>query len=63
MSKYSREEAKELIEKEGGEVLSAVNKKTTMVIAGENAGSKLKKAEELGVNIIGEEEFEKILFS
>ncbi len=61
LNTYSREEAKELIEKEGGEVLAAVNKKTTLVVAGENAGSKLKKAEQLGIGVIDEEEFLKRL--
>lgn len=59
--KYSRENAKELIEKFGGRVNSSVSSKTNYVIAGENAGSKLKKAEELGVKIIDENEFENLL--
>lgn len=59
--KYSRENAKELIEKFGGRVNSSVSSKTNYVIAGENAGSKLKKAEELGVKILDENEFENLL--
>ena len=52
----SREEAKELIEKAGGKVAGSVSKKTTFVVAGEDAGSKLAKARELGIPILNEEE-------
>ena len=61
LSKYTRDEAGEIIKKQGGKVSSSVSKKTTMVLAGENAGSKLTKANELGVPVITEEEFEKML--
>lgn len=56
-----RKEAAELIETQGGKVSGSVSKKTTMVLAGENAGSKLTKAQELGIPIISEEEFFKML--
>ena len=46
-----------LREENGGEVMSSVSKLTTIVLAGEEAGSKLTKAQELGVQIITEEEF------
>lgn len=54
---YSRQDAGELIEKNGGQTTSSVSKKTDYVLAGENAGSKLEKAKALGVKIITEEEF------
>ena len=56
-----REEAKDLIMKYGGKVSSGVSKKTDYLLAGEKAGSKLDKAVELGVEIIDEEEFRKML--
>ncbi|MBE5756882.1 MAG: NAD-dependent DNA ligase LigA [Clostridiales bacterium] len=54
---FKRDEAGKIIENLGGEVLSSVSKNTTMVLAGENAGSKLDKARKLGVKIIDEETF------
>ncbi len=57
----SRNEASEKIENFGGKTSSSVSKKTDFVLAGEDAGSKLKKAQELGINIISEEEFLKML--
>lgn len=51
-----RKEAAALIEQQGGKVSGSVSKKTTMVLAGENAGSKLTKAQELGIQVISEEE-------
>ena len=52
----SRSEAKALIEAAGGKVSSSVSKKTAYVVAGEEAGSKLDKANELGIAVIGEQE-------
>ncbi|HYC83348.1 MAG TPA: NAD-dependent DNA ligase LigA [Candidatus Paceibacterota bacterium] len=57
----SRDEAKELVRANGGEVSSSVSKKTDYVLAGEEAGSKLDKAKELGVEIIDEEAFFKLI--
>ncbi len=54
---YTRAEAGALIEKYGGKVSSSVSKKTDYVLAGEEAGSKLKKAQDLGVTILTEAEF------
>ncbi len=49
------------IEKLGGKVSSSVSKKTSIVLAGENAGSKLKKANDLGIKVISEAEFEEMI--
>ena len=61
LEKYTRDEAAEIIEKFGGKTSSSVSKKTTYLLAGEDAGSKLKKAQELGVKIITEIEFDKMI--
>lgn len=61
LSKYSRDEASDIIEKLGGKTSSSVSKKTSYVLAGEDAGSKLTKAQSLGVTVITEEEFEEMI--
>ncbi len=61
LSKLSREEAEEKISNFGGKPTSSVSKKTDFVLVGENPGSKLTKAQSLGVKIITENEFEKLL--
>ena len=57
LTRFTREEAGEMIEQRGGKAASSVSKKTTYVVAGENAGSKLKKAQELNIPVLSEEEF------
>jgi DNA ligase (NAD+) len=57
LSRWSRQEAEELVEKAGGRTSGSVSKKTDYVLAGENAGSKLEKAEKLGVEVIDEATF------
>lgn len=58
---YKRGEATKLIEDNGGEVASSVSKNVGLVLAGEDAGSKLEKAQKLGIRIIDEEEFKRML--
>jgi DNA ligase (NAD+) len=60
LSRYSREEAKKLIEDAGGRVSGSVSKKTDYVVAGSDAGSKLDKAKEFNVPVIEEEEMERL---
>ncbi len=61
LSRFTRDEASAIIESFGGKASSSVSKKTAYVLAGENAGSKLTKAESLGIKIISEEEFETMI--
>ena len=61
LEEFTRKEAEELIEKYGGKTSGSVSKKTDYVLAGEEAGSKLKKAQELGVTIISEQEFKEMI--
>ena len=61
LSKYGRREAQEIIEKFGGKASGSVSKKTSIVLAGEDAGSKLRKATELGIKVINEDEFEQMI--
>jgi DNA ligase (NAD+) len=58
---FSRDDAKEFIESNGGKVTDSVSKKTSYLVLGENPGSKLEKAKNLGVKIIGEEELRKLV--
>ena len=57
LSRFTREEATEQIENLGGKVSGSVSKKTKFVVVGENAGSKERKARELGIQILTEDEF------
>ena len=61
LEKFTRDEASDIIERLGGKTSSSVSKKTTFVLAGSAAGSKLTKAQDLGVKIISENEFEEMI--
>ena len=61
LEEFTREEATSVIERLGGKVSSSVSKKTTYVLAGEEAGSKLTKAQTLGVSIINEQQFKEMI--
>ena len=61
LTKWTRDEASELILKYGGKASSSVSKKTAYVVAGESAGSKLDKARSLGITVLTEDEFEEML--
>ena len=61
LKNYKREEIEEKIASLGGRAASSVSKKTDYVVAGESPGSKLDKAHKLGVKVIGEEEFDKLV--
>lgn len=63
LADFTRSEAQKIIESEGGEAQSSVTKTTTLVIAGESAGSKLDKAKQLGIKIIDEDEFKNIIYT
>jgi DNA ligase (NAD+) len=60
LNRLSRDEAKELAEQNGARVSSSVSQKTSLVVAGENAGKKLEDARKFGVEIISEDDFLKI---
>lgn len=57
LTRFSRDEAKRLVENEGGSAVGSVSRKTDYVVAGAEAGSKLAKARELGINVLNEDEF------
>ena len=61
LSRYTRDEAAAIIESYGGKSSGSVSKKTSYVLAGENAGSKLTKAESLGIPILSEAAFEEMI--
>ena len=61
LDKYSRKEAEDIIEKFGGKTSSSVSKKTTYVLSGEASGSKLDKAQQLGIKIISEKDFDEMI--
>ena len=61
LENFTRDEAAKLIEDRGGKVSSSVSKKTDFVVAGSDAGSKLTKAESLGVRVLSEEEFRELI--
>lgn len=63
LEKYGRDEIESLIVQHGGHASSSVSKKTDYLVAGEKAGSKLEKARTLGVRIISEAEFDKLIAS
>ena len=60
---FKRSEAQKLIEERGGVCQSSVTAKTTLVLAGAEAGSKLAKAQKLGIKVIDEETFQKMINS
>jgi DNA ligase (NAD+) len=61
LSKYTRDEAKRMIEDAGGKVVGSVSKKTSYVVTGADPGSKLDKARELGVEVVSEQQMEALL--
>ncbi len=60
LAKYSRDEIEELITQHGGRAASSVSKNTDYVVAGEKAGSKLDKAQQLGISVLSEEQFDQL---
>jgi DNA ligase (NAD+) len=58
---YKREEIEALIQKLGGRAAGSVSKKTDYLVAGDEAGSKLEKAQKLGVTVLSEEEFQRLV--
>jgi DNA ligase (NAD+) len=63
LSTMTREEAKAAVERLGGTVAGSVSKKTAFVVAGEEAGTKLEKARQLGVRVLSEEDFRSLIIS
>ena len=61
LENYTRDQAKQVIKEKGGKILSSVSKNTDYLVVGESPGSKLKKAQDLGVAILDESAFEKLL--
>ena len=61
LSRFSRDDAKRMVENEGGHAAGSVSKKTDYVVAGAEAGSKLEKAQTLGISVLTEDEFLKLL--
>ena len=57
LTRFTRDEASEIVEARGGKAIKSVSKKTDYLVAGEKAGSKLKKAQDLGITIMTEDEF------
>ena len=61
LQNMKRTDVKDLIEKNGGKVTSSISKKTSYLVAGDNPGSKIKKAVDIGVNIINEEQLSELI--
>ena len=57
LTRFTREDAQAAVKQRGGKASSSVSKKTSYVVAGDKAGSKLEKAQKLGVNVLTEDEF------